>query len=189
MDRNGRCRVCVYDIKNKKYDKILDWNYGSLNDFIYKSDQEIWISTKRKGIVKCSFDSNGQVWHSNYTKNNGIADSRTKTIFLDRENNIWVGTINGLSLRKNDKIEFLMSKDGLDVTNIFNFKIDDAGNYWIASDKGLFVISKDREGNIKQKQVLNHPQFEFCSSFPYIKIMKVLSGQGPMVLVLLESIP
>ncbi|NOQ27718.1 MAG: SpoIIE family protein phosphatase [Bacteroidales bacterium] len=159
--------ICKYNIISKEFSRIFDWEFGSINNFICISDKEFWISTKRKGIVKIYYDDNEVSWYTVYGENNDLPDVRTNTIFKDRENNIWIGTRNGLAVRKNNNIEFLNEKDDFTIKDIFSFVIDDLGNYWIASQQGLFIVSKDNMGKIKQKLLFYNPDnpYSFISLY------------------------
>ena len=143
--------ICKFNLLTRKFSLISDWKFGSINKFIYLKNNEIWVSTKRKGIIKINFDENGNPLYTVYGRNNDIPDIRTLSIYKDRENNIWIGTQNGLAVRKNNNIEFLNEKNGFDIKNIFGFVIDDLGNYWIASQRGLYIVSKGKMGEIREK--------------------------------------
>jgi len=163
--------ICKYNLLDKTFSLISDWEFGSINKFICLSDNELWISTKRNGIIKAMYSDNN-IRYSVYDKNNNISDKRTKTIFKDRENNIWVGTRNGLSVRKNNNIEFLNEKDNFNIKDIFSFVIDDQGNYWVASQQGLFFVSKDKMGEINQKLLFYDPE----NPYSFISLYKDILG-------------
>jgi len=164
--------ICKYNISEKIFSLVSDWKFGSVNSFICVTDEELWVSTKRKGIVKIIYDKNNAVWYTVYNKKNGLPDTRTNTIFKDRENNIWIGSRNGLSLRKNNNIEFLNEKDDFTIKDIFSFVIDDLGNYWIASQQGLYIVSKGKMGEISQKLLFYDPE----NPYSFISLYKDQNG-------------
>ncbi|MCK7537049.1 MAG: hypothetical protein MZV63_41865 [Marinilabiliales bacterium] len=47
--------ICKYNLKSKQFSLITDWKFGSINDFIALSYNELWISTKSKGTIRCTF--------------------------------------------------------------------------------------------------------------------------------------
>jgi ligand-binding sensor domain-containing protein/serine phosphatase RsbU (regulator of sigma subunit) len=159
--------ICKYSLSDKTFSLINNWEFGSVNSFICITDKELWVSTKRKGVVKINYDENNAIWYTVYNKKNGLPDTRTNTVFKDRENNIWIGSRNGLSLRKNNNIEFLNEKDGFTIKDIFSFVIDDLGNYWIASQQGLYIVSKGKMGEINQKLLFYDPEnpYSFISLY------------------------
>jgi len=160
MEEGG---VCVWNIVTKKFELISEWKFSSINNFVWLSDNEIWVSTSRNGIVKCEFDVNGKPWYSVFNKETGLSDNRANFIYLDCEKNIWIGTRKGLSIRKNNNIEFLNSRTGFDLTSIFSFTIDNQGKYWVASQEGLFVYKLDDMGHLTKTQLLNETRFQGIS--------------------------
>jgi len=164
--------ICKYNILTKKVSLISDWDFGSINSFVSVSENEVWVSTKRKGIIKITFAENGNARYSTYGRNTDIADIRTSSIYKDRENNIWIGTLNGLSVRRDNNIEFLGETDGFNIKDIFSFVIDDLGNFWIASQQGLFTATKDRIGEIKVTQISPDKN----NNYSFISLFKDESG-------------
>jgi ligand-binding sensor domain-containing protein/serine phosphatase RsbU (regulator of sigma subunit) len=159
--------ICKYNISEKIFSLVSDWEFGSINSFICLSDKELWVSTKRNGIIKINYNIDKNIYYSVYEKNNNLADKRTNSIFKDRENNIWIGTKNGLSVRKNNNIEFLNDKDNFNIKDIFSFVIDDFGNYWVASQQGLYIVKKDKMGKISPKLLFHDPEnpYSFISLY------------------------
>jgi len=160
--------LCKYNIKEQKFSVIFDWNFGSINNFACISDKEIWVSTQREGVVKVTYDNNQKPWYKVYGENNDLPGERTNTLYKDREGNIWIGTRNGLAIRKNNNFEFLNEKDGFTVDDIFSFVIDDMGNYWIASQQGLYIVSKGKMGELNQKLLFSDPE----SPYSFISLYK-----------------
>lgn len=167
--------ICSYNIEKKTFDFISNWQFGSINDFVIVNPKELWISTKSKGVVKLNVDANDKAWYKAYEKSNGLLGLQTKTIFLDHEHNIWIGSREGLTLRKNNSIEFLDSHDNFNIKSIFGLTFDKLGNIWIASQEGLYKVMRSEMGKITTKRVLDGPKFSllsfisvYCDSKGYI---------------------
>jgi len=165
--------VCKYHLKKKAFSNINQWEFGSLNDFVIESSNTIWVSTARKGVIKLEFHGEEIPWHTKFDKNSGLADSRTNSIFKDREGNIWIGTDQGASIRKNNNFEFLNQQVGFTIHHIFNIIIDDNGHYWVASQEGLYQVSRNKMGMLNQKRLFNEPEYERCS---FISLYKDYQG-------------
>ncbi|GAA4450007.1 hypothetical protein GCM10023092_05210 [Rurimicrobium arvi] len=60
----------------------------------FDNTNHVWLSTVYDGIYKC--DASGRNL-DHYTIRNGLISQNTWNIFCDRENNIWIGTENGIS--------------------------------------------------------------------------------------------
>lgn len=155
--------IIQFDLGTWEFSKMPKWRFGGINNFDIWSDNEMWISTKRKGVVRCRIDEKGNYWFSNFDKKNGLPDVRTHDIFIDREKNIWIGTQNGLALRKNNNIEFFNPASGFDIKNIFSLTKDDQGNFWIASQEGLFKMTIDQLGNMTTERLFTSPKYEYAT--------------------------
>lgn len=154
--------VCRYNILDKSFSHMAEWEFGALNTMVLTHDNEVYVSTDKKGVVKIEYDDQQNAWYSNYKKNNGLVDIRTKTLFYDREHNLWVGTKKGLSLRKNNNIEFFDSNSDFNLSQIFSLSIDDDNRFWIASQNGLHMHYRDKMGSYTTKKMLDKPEYEIA---------------------------
>ena len=154
--------VCSYNISTKNFENLTEWDFGSINNFSVINENEIWISTKRKGIVKWQINGQNNSF-SMYNKENGLVDNRTKTMLCDREGNLWIGTKKGLSIRRNNFVEFFNKESGFSITQIFSITKDENGNYWIASQEGLFIVSQNHKGKLSLEQILTDAKYEFAT--------------------------
>ncbi|MHC1702308.1 MAG: two-component regulator propeller domain-containing protein [Tenuifilaceae bacterium] len=154
--------ICNYDVEKKSFEFISSWMFGGINSFVLLNQTELWISTKRNGVIKLNIDSTGKAWYKEYDKSQGLT-GQTSTIFLDREHNVWIGSKDGLTLRKNNCIEFLDSHDDFNIKSIFNLAFDKQGNIWIASQEGLFKVMRSDMGKLIIQKVLDNPKFSFLS--------------------------
>jgi ligand-binding sensor domain-containing protein/serine phosphatase RsbU (regulator of sigma subunit) len=166
MEEGGISR---YNLDNGSFMHFSNWNFGSINDFICLSDNELWVSTKHNGIVRCLVKEGKSIHYSKYNVELGLADNQTECLFLDRERNIWIGTKDGVSLRKNNHFEFLNEKDGFSINHIFSFTIDDDHNFWIASQEGLFKVTKSDMGELSKTKFFVNSKF---SNLSFISLFK-----------------
>jgi signal transduction histidine kinase len=66
------------------------------------------------------------------------ATLEVSTLFLDRDNGLWVGTTNqGIYRVYNGNVDHFRSADGLSSDSIFNFYQDREGDIWVATSKGI----------------------------------------------------
>jgi ligand-binding sensor domain-containing protein len=118
-----------------KYDKATG-TYTMHNKFIANAEQlwqgniwsitediknQIWFGTTETGVTMLNPKTGGT---KKYDINSGLVSNVTSGIVADREGNIWISTINGLSKLEVDKNRFenFMEADGL-LNNDFNFKV------------------------------------------------------------------
>lgn len=80
-----------------------------------------------------------------YSKKNGLYSSVITAIYLDRKDNIWIGSFGGgLYLFKNDKFIHYSTKDGLYSDIIYYILEDHRGNLWVSTGIGLNCIRDEK---------------------------------------------
>jgi len=155
--------ICCYNTETKKFKHLENWMFGSINDFVNVTSNELWVSTKRNGIIKIIVDANGKPWYKTYEKKQGLLSNKTQTIFIDKEHNIWLGLKEGLMLKKNNRVEFLDNEDDLNLKNVYSLAFDKSGSMWVASQDGLNRVTFSEMGKLIVKKVLENPKFSFLS--------------------------
>jgi len=154
--------VCRYHLDKKTFSHIAPWDFGALNHIQVTNNNEIYVCTDKNGVVKIQYDKKHHAWYSNYKKNHGLSDVRTKTLFYDREHNLWIGTKKGLSIRKNNNIEFFDNNSGFNLSQVFSITLDHNNRFWLATQDGLFIHYRDEMGYLTTKQILDIPEFELA---------------------------
>lgn len=109
-----------------------------------------WAGTRVNGLYKIDKSSGTYINYSNdLTKNSGkIADNTIKSLHLDQEGTLWIGTIRGLNflMRSGDNKNFgLYTSDSgsevvLSANNINCIFRDSNGLLWVGTTKGLNCI-------------------------------------------------
>jgi ligand-binding sensor domain-containing protein len=69
MDEGGISR---YDILKSTFNLHVPLAFGRMNDFAIRSDNELWISTQRNGVVRISLFKDGQVALKQFTQTHGL---------------------------------------------------------------------------------------------------------------------
>ena len=59
------------------------------------------------------------------------------------------------------------------IKNIFSFVIDDFGNYWVASEEGLFFVSRGKMGKLDQKLLFHDAE----NPYSFISLYKDIKGK------------
>ena len=116
-------------------DRIRD--FGKLQDarvIFLKEDRQgtVWIGTQNQGVY--SFDRWGR-FHFDPLVNNNIPNLVVTAMELDSENNLWVGTLDGLVYYEidNRKVDRLTQVNGLPGNEISSLFADSLGRIWIGS--------------------------------------------------------
>lgn len=98
---DGLFKINVNDRDNTPVLKIIDSFSNRLPDQHIRAlfsdrENEIWIGTRYKGVVRLLELPNGQYEIQNYGTRQGLSSDFVLTINRDKKGNIWVGTMQGL---------------------------------------------------------------------------------------------
>jgi hypothetical protein len=112
---------------------------SNINDLAIDRGGRIWASLEHKGVA--TFD--GRVWKI-FTKSDGLPSNDIFRITVDENNNIWVGTWEGVA--KYDGLNWSTPytvQDGLLSNNhVAIIKFDDDGNIWVGHiDRGISLFN------------------------------------------------
>ncbi len=149
----------------KIYQKYsLDSKVQQLNDLFY-------VSTAGDGCIVV--DKYGDI---RYTINQatGIQTERIHSLYIDKQNNLWLATNNGISkVSISSPISFWDFKDGLDgnVESIIRFN----GRLYIGTHQGVYYL---HNGKVNKIRGLNATAWDFhiYNDAPYSKSPKLLVG-------------
>ncbi len=127
----------------------------------------IWIGTYSNGL-NC-FDPETKKFLSfrnNRNDKNTIVSDNIRTLFTDSKQNLWIGTVNGLSLLKAEdqkyfKFRSLKKTDGLSDNEIESILEDDEGNFWISTANGITRFDPDKNEFIHFNENEGLPGHEF----------------------------
>lgn len=152
--------IARYNINQQKFGIIKKWMFGSLNHFIIKKKNELWISTASSGVIKFNYKTPDNYQYKNYGKKNGLISNNIFYLFKDMENNVWIGGRGGLSLYTGNLFEFLDKREGLPTNHIVSFLIDEQGKYWVAGLNSLFIMEKSLTGDFQSKELFNDKKYK-----------------------------
>lgn len=114
----------------------------------YNPNYVVSLKVDKKGVVWCGtwggglarFD--GTTW-KNFTMKDGLPSNHIFTLFIDRQEKLWIGTSHGLAHLKADGegFKFYTKKHGLFADNVFSMSESQDGTYWIGSFGGVSRIA------------------------------------------------
>jgi len=110
----------------KPYLAINNDNISDIDEDIYGT---LWISTYQNGVFAVK-DST----ITNYSTADGLASNLIRTLFIDKDNKVWVTSKNGVSYISDTRIKTFNQKNGLDNDNIKVVGQDIEGNIWLGTD-------------------------------------------------------
>lgn len=115
----------------------------------------LWLGTRGGGVYKLKFDSekNGLELVRHYKfgeRDEGrLSNNFVNCIFLDRLNNLWVGTDNGLNIlvTQADTFQSFFERDGLKNSIIQSILQDTEDNIWVSTQQGISSLQFDEDGS------------------------------------------
>jgi signal transduction histidine kinase/streptogramin lyase len=96
----------------------------------------LWIGTRGDGVIRYS-TTGGHANPHRYTRLDGLSSDLIRSIFEDREHNIWVGTENGLERLRRNRVVSLTMRDGLQSDVIRSIAAGADGSVWLGTEDGL----------------------------------------------------
>ncbi|MBC7864557.1 MAG: SpoIIE family protein phosphatase [Bacteroidia bacterium] len=144
--------LCYYDNANQKFVKnpfLSSWNLGAITDVVTKKDGSLLISSENKGML---FISNHKL--KLFDAANGLPSNNISKLFIDKEENLWVGTIRGISLQFAQRHTVMNMQMGLPSDKITSVLVDQDETVWASSEKGLGEMMLNETGNYEIKILL-----------------------------------
>ena len=100
-------------------------------------DRTMWFGT---GNGLSSFD--GKTFHS-YTAKDGLSATAVRSLHFDEDGILWIGTQGGgLDVMWNGGLKTIGTANGLFDDMVSQILEDDAGNFWMSCNKGVFIVSR-----------------------------------------------
>jgi ligand-binding sensor domain-containing protein/serine phosphatase RsbU (regulator of sigma subunit) len=123
----------------------------NVQDATLLPDKSLWICTYYGGLIKLAdFKYNGTFSKlSVFSKKEGLATNYIKTIFSDREDNLWVGTYgNGICLLTEKAFTFMSFEDEIRDNNILSVASNDS-IIWLGGENSLVEVFMSGKGKTK----------------------------------------
>ncbi|HUT03086.1 MAG TPA: two-component regulator propeller domain-containing protein, partial [bacterium] len=137
-DQQGRIWVGtpigLAGVKNDQLDQFLP-QYEYVHTIACDNDGMLWLGfgSSERGVLE--FDGENEVaW---YTMDDGLPSNRISCIECDADNNIWVGTNDGLGYFDGTEWTMWDIDSGLAVNEIRDISIAPSGDVWFATPAGL----------------------------------------------------
>lgn len=100
------------------------------------SNGTLWMATHGDGVTRMA-TAGGQTSVEQFTRNDGLSSNFARSVFEDREHNIWVATENGLSRLRRNNVLSITRRDGLLSDTITSIGAGNDGSIWLATPDGL----------------------------------------------------
>ncbi|HAN19549.1 MAG: hypothetical protein A2X13_15105 [Bacteroidetes bacterium GWC2_33_15] len=138
-----------YQIEN--VGEKFDFGFENVQSVFEDHDDNLWISTFGKGILKLIPDKKGEYQFSkfiHYSTLNGLPNNFIKEVYQDWENNFWIATYgNGVALSIDEAFTFLFQDIRELNGNIISFE-ESQSSMWLGGEK--VIVKVDKETNEKR---------------------------------------
>jgi len=141
----------------------------NVNVIMADHNNRLWIG-HQAGLVCIDKNSLKKVDLTPFLEQLSLAPQYVQSLYEDHLGRIWIGTQGfGLFLIHKDKIFSFNTDDGLPNSTINGVVEDDAGQFWVSSNKGLSrVIISETEGKIPQLAVKTFTKDQGLQGFQYM---------------------
>lgn len=115
----------------------------NVKDICFKNGSELWVSLTNEGLSVLKFNNSKQIEKQmTIAPKNGLESVFISKIFLDKEQNLWLGSIgSGLFQFISDRFELFNKKNFLDFDNVVTVSVDDADNIFVANESTLLAFN------------------------------------------------
>jgi signal transduction histidine kinase/ligand-binding sensor domain-containing protein len=96
------------------------------------NDGALWIGTRDQGLFRSAA---GRMDH--FTPQNGLADRDVRSLYEDREGDLWIGASGGLSVYRRGRMETVEGRSGVGGYRWCSFAQDGPESFWFVNDEGL----------------------------------------------------
>ena len=97
---------------------------------------ELWVGTFNHGLLRVE---KGQITHV-YDTRNGLAVNEVRSLLLEPNGNLWLGTSEGLQRLSNGRIEAHTATQALPSNYIMNLEQTANGDIWLGTRNGAAII-------------------------------------------------
>lgn len=122
----------------------------------------------------------------NYTTADGLSNNAVRALFLDKNNTLWIGTENGVSIFENGSFVNIFREDGLSHSSCWDICQDSMGNMWFASYGGGITkfdgkkftqfTTKDGLSDDKTRKLLSYQDKIYVGTANGISIIDISNG-------------
>lgn len=115
----------------------------------------LWVATQGQGLIHVLADRwTGQSPIARFTTQQGLTNNYVRSLFEDREGNVWVGTIGGLDRFTPREADPILSVAPFSDGTVQTIATDADGNVWVGTTNGLARLTDGRLDRYDQRDAL-----------------------------------
>ncbi len=142
--------VVQYAPGGKRMDSVLAANNSIVYALLEDDQRRVWMGTDDQGIAILEGDELLRI-----NEANGLPHNRVRTLYRDREKNIWIGTDGGVSRFSGTQFSRYGERTGLQDEKILSVAEDDRGDIWLGTfSEGLYSMRFEGSGFMQLDTIL-----------------------------------
>lgn len=123
-----------------------EFSEQNINQIVRDTEGNFYISSFGEGVYKSHFKNGKFIITDHYRLETGLSGNYIKTLYIDRENNIWMGSYgNGLSVLMNPLFSLYTRHDGLAENSIIALSKYN-NDLWVATERAISYLPKTGAG-------------------------------------------
>jgi signal transduction histidine kinase/ligand-binding sensor domain-containing protein len=124
-------------------------NSDGITTVVEDADGTLWAGTQEDGLNTLSRDEATDSWRvaRSFSVKNGLASNVILSLAAAPNDDLWVGTPDGLSRIRENQVETFSSADGLPDDFIRSLLVDADGSLWIGTRRGLTHWQMGKSGS------------------------------------------
>lgn len=141
----------------------IDLTQRNWNAMVFDQNNYLWLSSYGEGIFKFTVADTSIINLNQISTANGLSNNYIKTMFTDKEGNVWLGTFgNGIEMVKEEIFSFYDVKSGL-ISNSVKALATYKNNFWIAAEQSItqVVFKKYRQNDEWNKKIFQNFKDDF----------------------------
>lgn len=133
----------------KLFSKDLKSKRLNIKDICMKNGSDLWVSLNGEGLSVLKLNNNREVEKQlSLGEKNGLNSSFVSKLFVDKEDNLWIGTIGGgLSQFMSDRFELFNKNNFLKFDNIVTVAVDDSNTVYVSNEWQLYAFNPKDSSN------------------------------------------
>ena len=123
-------------------------NALQISNLLVDKEGTLWIGVYSQGLYR---SRDGKVEH--FRSTDGLSADRIRSVFEDREGNLWVATVDGLDLFRDVRVASFVPNQELDIGEVDGVLATRDGTVWIGSDSALEALRGDDQTVIRNGKI------------------------------------
>ena len=146
--------------------KALEHSVNNVWSMAEDSNNNLWVGTFGSGLIRLNADGSARQFTNETGVTNSLASNRIPSLYIDKDNQLLVGTNRGLqrfdALSQSFQLVVLENAQGeqKNTRQIFDISEGIDGHLWLATDKGIIELDTQRVAHFYDKHSKQRIQYK-----------------------------